>query len=119
MIPQLFKDISWFLLEHGVKTICSVISSIWTINYLPPENDEILSISLSVLPVLSVIASTGLVSILFKKLNLIDSFFISVICFTTLLFIDNQWLIVLALLIVSLYFDSFKALKELAFSNQN
>jgi len=134
MIPKLFKDISWFLLEHGVKTICSVISSVWIINYLPPENYGILSISLSIFAVLSAIASLGLDSILLKKLieltdysiiassyklRLIGSFFISVICFTALLFIDNQWLIILVILIVSLYFDSFKALKELAFSDKN
>ena len=134
MIPKLFKDISWFLLEHGVKTICSVISSIWIINYLPPENYGILSISLSVFAVLSAISSLGLDSILLKKLieltdyniiassyklRLIGSFLISAICFTALLFIDNQWLIILVILIVSLYFDSFKALKELAFSDKN
>ena len=68
MIPKLFKDISWFLLEHGVKTICSVISSILIINYLPPENYGILSIFLSVFAVLSAIVSLGLDSILLKKL---------------------------------------------------
>ena len=133
MIPKLFKDISWFLLEHGVKTICSVISSILIINYFPPENYGILSISLSVFTVFQAISSLGLDSILLKKLieltdysviassyklRLIGSILISISCLTALLFLENQWLFILVILIVSLYFDSFRALKELAFSKK-
>tara|TARA_Y100000385_G_C13104568_1_gene646715 strand:+ start:2624 stop:3886 length:1263 start_codon:yes stop_codon:yes gene_type:complete len=133
MILKLIKDISWFLLEHGIRTICSIISSILIINYFSPQNYGILSISLSIYAVLQAISSLGLDSILLKKLieltdysviagsyklRFICSILISTICLLALLFLDNQWLVILVILIVSLYFDSFRALKELAFSKK-
>ena len=133
MISKLIKDISWFLLEHGIRTICSIISSILIINYFSPQNYGILSISLSIYTVLQAISSLGLDSILLKKLieltdysviagsyklRFICSILISTICLLALLFLDNQWLVILVILIVSLYFDSFRALKELAFSKK-
>lgn len=134
MILRLIKDITWFIFEHGVKTLCSGTSSIMIINFLSPEKYGILSISLSIFTVLTAISSLGLDSILLKKLiektdydivaksyklRLIGSIIISVVGLISFIFIKIQWLNILILLFISLYFDSFKALKELTFAGKS
>jgi O-antigen/teichoic acid export membrane protein len=131
---QFIKDITWFFFEHGLKTLVGLASTLLIINYLVPADYGLLSLALTTFAVLAAIASLGLDSVLLRKLiekrssklisksiqiRLIASIVITLAVIVVALYFDEVWLTLLMLLLVSLYFDSFIALREFAFSKKH
>lgn len=131
---QFVKDITWFFFEYGVKTLVGLASTLIIINYLVPADYGLLSLALTTFAVLVAIASLGLDSVLLRKLiekrsskliaksvqlRLISSVIITLAVIVVALYFDEVWLTLLMLLLVSLYFDSFIALREFAFSKKH
>lgn len=128
-----FKQLSGFFLEHGIKTVSGLATTLIIINHLKPGDYGVLSLALTSFAVLSAVASLGLDSILLRKLiqygtsiivfesvilRIIVSVMISLLVIIFAIYFNNTWLWLLCLLVVSLFFDSFLGFRELAFSKK-
>lgn len=133
MNVRFFKQLSGFFLEHGIKTVSGLATTLIIINHLKPSDYGVLSLALTSFAVLSAVASLGLDSILLRKLieygrsiivsesvvlRIIVSLLISLFVIIFAFYFDNTWLWLLSVLVVSLFFDSFLGFRELAFSNK-
>lgn len=134
MSAGLAKSLGWFFLEHGFKTLAGLVAALMTISYLDPSDYGVLSLALTIFAVMSAFSALGLDSVLLKKLiatsraelvvssvamRLLAAMIITLLTIMLGLLLDKTWIVLLQLLLITLYFESFTAFRELAFSRKS
>lgn len=122
-----------FIVEHGIKTICGILSSLLIINYLIPDEYGTYSLGLSLLSITSPLAALGLDSILLKKqikkleiqtiyasifLRILSSALIFSVFAVLHLAYDNSLSLLSLLLSFSLLPESFRGFREFTFAQK-
>jgi O-antigen/teichoic acid export membrane protein len=117
------------LFEHVVKIVFSAGSILLIVNNLSPISFGYYSIAITIFSVLSALASLGLDSILFKKLNellcpnyliltfkvrLFAALFVSLASAFIYFLSELEWILLLLFLTISLLVDSFQGFREVA-----